>query len=307
MKEIREIVSKLDLPEKVKDDVMGVYALIAEAEAFAHGTQIELIHFHEVGMMDAVTDVSAVCLLMHMISPDRVVVSPVCTGFGQVRCMHGILPVPTPATAYLLKDMPAYAGRIRAELLTPTGAALLRYFADEFAQMPMMRVEKLGCGCGMKDFDTANCVRVMLGEEEGRMDDAVEISCNLDDMTGEAIAYACEILMESGALDVWTTPIGMKKGRPGVMLSCLCKNADREKLVRCMLRHTSTLGVRMRNVERMVLERGEEEVQTPYGDIRMKHASGFGVRKCKMEYEDLKRAARGQNMSLAELMEKIKN
>lgn len=304
--EVRQIVSGLDLPAQVKDDVMGVYGLIAEAEAFAHGTEIEQIHFHEVGMMDAVTDVSAVCLLMHLIHPDKVVVSPVCTGFGQVRCMHGILPVPTPATAYLIKDMPTYAGRLRAELLTPTGAALLKYFADEFAQMPMMRVQRLGCGCGMKEFDTANCVRVMLGEEEGSADQVVEISCNLDDMTGEAIAYAAEILMASGALDVWTTSIQMKKGRPGVMLSCLCRPSDREKMAKLMLQHTTTLGVRMQKMDRMVLNRSMDKVETPYGEIRVKCAEGFGVQKCKPEYEDCARLARENNLPLAEILKHTK-
>lgn len=304
--DVQAIVEKLDLPAEVKKDVMGVYALIAEAEAFAHGTEIEQIHFHEVGMMDAVTDVSAVCLLMHLIDPDKVVVSPVCTGFGQVRCMHGILPVPTPATAYLIKDMPTYAGRLRAELLTPTGAALLKYFADEFAQMPLMRVEKLGCGCGMKEFDTANCVRVMLGEEEGGADQAVEISCNLDDMTGEAVAFTCETLLEQGALDVWTTPIQMKKGRPGVMLSCLCRPADREKMAKLILRHTTTLGVRIQSMDRMVLNRSVEKVQTPCGEIRVKTASGYGISKRKPEYEDCAEAARANDVTLAEIIESIK-
>lgn len=303
--EVRAIVSGLDLPEEVKKDVMGVYALIAEAEAFAHGTEIEQIHFHEVGMMDAITDVSAVCLLMHLIAPEKVVVSPICTGFGQVRCMHGILPVPTPATAYLIKDIPTYAGRIRAELLTPTGAALLKYFADEFAQMPLMRVQRLGCGCGMKEFDTANCVRVMLGEEEGKRDQVVEIRCNLDDMTGEAIAFAAEILLAKGALDVWTMPIQMKKGRPGVMLSCLCRPTDRDELVRLMLQHTTTLGVRMQIMERCMLSRSVEERETPYGKIRVKTAEGMGVHKEKAEFEDCASLARENHLPLTEIIKSV--
>jgi len=297
--EVGEIVAGLDLPEEVKRDVMGVYALIAEAEAFAHGSTVEKIHFHEVGMMDAVTDVSAVCLLMHLLAPERVVVSPVCTGFGQVRCMHGILPVPTPATAYLIREMPTYAGRIRAELLTPTGAALLKYFADEFAQMPMMRVERLGCGCGMKEFDTANCVRVMLGEAEGDGDSVVELSCNLDDVGGEDIAFAAETLLAEGALDVWCTPIQMKKGRPGTMLSCLCRREDREAMAQLMLTHTSTLGVRMQTMERKVIRRRCETVETPYGSISVKRSEGDGIRRCKAEYGDCARAAREHGVTIA--------
>lgn len=303
--EIEGIVAKLALPDSVKKDVMGVYALIAEAEAFAHGSEIEKIHFHEVGMMDAIADVSAVCLLMHLLAPQRVVVSPVCTGFGQVRCMHGILPVPTPATAYLIRNIPVYAGGIRGELLTPTGAALLKYFADEFAQMPLMRIEKVGCGCGMKEFPAANCVRVMLGEDGAEAENVVEICCNLDDMTGEALAFAAETLMEKGALDVWTVPIQMKKGRMGAQLNCLCRSADREEMARLMLLHTTSLGVRMHTLDRRTLRREFEEKNTLYGQIRMKKAEGMGICKQKPEYEDCAQAARSHGVSLAEVTASI--
>lgn len=301
--DVREIVSGLDLPEKVKQDVLGVYALIAEAEAFAHGCEIEQIHFHEVGMMDAVTDVSAVCLLMHMLAPERVVVSPVCTGFGEVRCMHGIVPVPAPATAYLLKGMPAYSGRIRGELLTPTGAALLKYFADDFGHMPLMRVEKIGHGMGMKEFESANCVRVMLGEAEtDSSDEVTEIHANLDDMTGEAVAFACTALLDAGALDVYTTPIQMKKGRPAVMLSCICRPEQAQDMAALMLRHTTTLGVRMHNLNRRVLRRENGKAQTPYGEVDVKIAHGEGFKRVKAEFEDAARIAKEQNVSVLEVM-----
>jgi len=298
--DVREILRGLNLPEEVKTDVMGVYGLIAEAEAFAHGCEIEQIHFHEVGMMDAVADVSAVCLLMHLLAPDKVVVSPVCTGFGEVRCMHGIVPVPAPATAFLLKDMPAYAGRIRGELLTPTGAALLKYFADEFGHMPMMRVQAVGCGMGMKEFESANCVRVMIGEEGfgAENDEISEISCNLDDMTGEAMAFAAEMLMAEGALDAYFTPIQMKKGRPGMMLSCICRPADENRMADLMLEHTTTLGVRMQRMRRRVLSREKTSVQTPYGEIGVK----LSGRRGKAEYEDAARAARAHGVSILEVM-----
>ena len=304
--DVRAIVNGLDLPEAVKADVLGVYALIAEAEAFAHGCEIEQIHFHEVGMMDAVTDVSAVCLLMHLLAPERVVVSPICTGFGEVRCMHGVVPVPAPATAYLLKDMPAYAGRLRGELLTPTGAALLKYFADEFGYMPLMRIQKIGHGMGMKEFESANCVRVMLGEAELDSSERVtEIHANLDDMTGEAIAYACTALLEAGALDVYTTPIQMKKGRPAVMLSCICRPEQAEELASLMLRHTTTLGVRMHTLERRVLERRNEMVQTPYGEVKVKIAHGDDFTRTKAEFEDAACIAREQGVSVLEVLRAV--
>ena len=306
IRDVGEIVSGLDLPDAVKKDMMGVYALIAEAEAFAHGCEIEQIHFHEVGMMDAITDVGAVCLLMHMLAPEKVVVSPVCTGFGQVRCMHGIVPVPAPATAYLLKGMPAYAGSVRGELLTPTGAALLKYFADEFGHMPLMRVEKLGNGMGMKEFECANCVRVMLGESELPGMDAVSvISCNLDDMTGETIAYAMQVLLDSGALDVYLTPIQMKKGRPGTMLSCICRVEDESRMAEEMLRHTTTLGVRMQRMNRKVLRREKTSVETQYGTIGVKLSHGDGFSRSKPEYEDAAAAARSHGVSILDVLKEI--
>jgi len=304
--DVHEIVDGLDLPEAVKRDVLGVYVLIAEAEAFAHGCEVEQIHFHEVGMMDAVTDVSAVCLLMHLIAPDRVVVSPICTGFGEVRCMHGVVPVPAPATAYLLQGMPAYAGRIRGELITPTGAALLKYFANEFGHMPLMRVQKIGHGMGMKEFESANCVRVMLGEEETASSDQVtEIHANLDDMTGEAIAYACTVLLDAGALDVYTTAIQMKKGRPGVMLSCICRPEQAREMSALMLRHTTTIGVRMHTLERSVLMRECKTVETPYGEMQVKVAWGEGFARVKAEFEEAARIAREQDIPILEVMRTV--
>ena len=303
LSEVGAIVENLDLPEAVKRDVMGVYALIAEAEAFAHGTTVEKVHFHEVGMMDAIADISAVCLLMHMIAPERKVVSPLCTGYGEVRCMHGVMPVPAPATAYLLRGMPAYSGSVRGELLTPTGAALIKYFADEFGHMPEMRIVALGCGIGMKEFEKANCVRAMLGETDAQVcDEVMEICCNLDDMNGEAIAYAAESLMQLGALDVYLVPIQMKKGRPATMLACICRTEDTDRLAEAMLKHTSTLGVRMQKMQRKVLSRMQKTVDTVYGPVEVKMGEGFGVHKMKAEYESAAKVARKKNVPLADVI-----
>lgn len=304
LSDVQALIGGLKLPDPVKERAMEVYACIAEAEAHAHGCAAAQVHFHELGMLDGVTDVCAVCLLMHWIAPERVVVSPVCTGFGQVRCMHGIVPVPAPATAYLLKDMPAYAGSIEGELLTPTGAALLKCFADAFGQMPRMTVGAVGCGMGMKEFAAANCVRVFLGESDGPgMDAVAELCCNLDDMTGETLAFAMEELMAAGALDVYFTPIQMKKGRPGVKLSCLCRPADAPRMTECLLRHTTTLGVRINTMDRVVLRRSCAQVQTPYGAIGVKFAYGPGVARCKPEYADAARAARARGVPVCEVLQ----
>lgn len=303
--EIREIIGQLAISEKVRNDVLAVYELIAQAESKAHGKPVETVHFHEVGMMDAVTDIVGVCLLMEEINPQHVVVSPIHVGGGQVRCTHGILPVPAPATAYILKGAPTYGGQTEGELCTPTGAALLKHFADEFGSMPVMVTEAIGYGMGKKDFPSANCVRAFIGESGTQAPDVVEIACNLDDITGEELAFALEALVENGALDVYVVPIQMKKGRPGYILACLCKPEDEKKMTQLILRHTTTLGVRSHDCRRCTLNRATESVQTDFGDIRMKTSSGFGVNKKKPEYEDLARLARDNGLTLSDIRKSI--
>ena len=288
----------LALPEAVKRDVLAVYQLLAEAESKVHGVPVEEIHFHEVGSLDAVADVAAVCLLMHELAPEQILCSPIHVGCGQVRCAHGLMPVPAPATVELLKDVPIYGGAIQGELCTPTGAALLKYYVNKFGAMPVMRTAAIGYGMGRKDFPAANCVRAMLGQTEEDAEQVLALRCNLDDMTGEAIGFAAERLLEAGALDVWTQAIGMKKGRPGVLLCVLCKPSDRESMLSLLFRHTSTLGVREAVVQRTVLERRVEPVNTAFGPVRRKIAAGYGVERVKYEYEDLARIARERGLSI---------
>ena len=301
MQEISGMVSGLHLPDKVKEDVMAVYALVAEAESHVHGVPITDIHFHEVGTKDAIADIAAVCLLMHRIAPDEVVVSPIHVGSGQVHCAHGILPVPAPATAYLLKDVPIYGGSIRGELCTPTGAALLKHFATRFGDMPVMTVEAIGYGMGKKDFEAANCVRAMLGHRGSDHDTVYELSCNVDDMTAEAVGFAMEALFAEGALEVYTLPVGMKKSRPGTLIRVMCKEEDREKMVRAIFKHTTTIGVREMVSQRYILNRTITTEDTPYGQVRCKKSSGYGVERCKYEYDDIVRIAREQHKSIAEV------
>ncbi len=211
--DILQQISQLPLPEEVRTHAAEVYRLIGDAEAKAHQTTIEQIHFHEVGTIDAVTDVVGCCLLIHMLKPDTILASPVHVGSGTVHCAHGILPVPAPATAEILKGVPVYGRQIQGELCTPTGAALLKHFADSFTDLPLMAVTATGYGMGTKDFPQANCVRAFLGTTNSETDGTIlSLSCNLDDITGEALAFATEQLMTAGALDVYTTPIFMKKG-----------------------------------------------------------------------------------------------
>lgn len=301
MHDIEHIVrDHLALPGRVKDHIMAVYGLIAQAESQAHGVPVTDIHFHEVGTMDAVADITAVCLLMDRLAPDRVEASPVHVGSGQVHCAHGILPVPAPATAHILRDVPIYGGQIQGELCTPTGAALLKHFAVQFGPMPMMRTQAVGYGCGRKDFEAANCVRAMLGEAGDGTDEVCVLSCNLDDMTAEGVGFAMERLFEAGALDVYTIPIGMKKSRPGVLLQAICLTQDRQAVTGALFRHTTTLGVRESVSRRHVLERELQRLDTPWGPVRKKVSSGYGVSQVKYEYEDLARVAREQSVSLDE-------
>ena len=305
MAEIRSIVSAMPIPTMVKLDIMSVYNEIAEAESAVHGVSVDQIHFHEVGSMDAVADITAVCLLMHELDVDRVVASPVHVGSGQVRCAHGILPVPAPATAHILKQVPIYGGSIRGELCTPTGAALLKHFVEKFGDMPVMAISGIGYGMGKKDFERANCVRVLLGETAKQTDEILELNCNIDDMTGEAMGFALEQLMEHGALDAFTVPIGMKKSRPGVMLTVLCKEPNKEEMVRLIFRHTTTLGIREKRCQRHILDRRMESVDTPYGKVHRKVSTGYGVQRTKYEYNDIARIAREQNISLFEVLDKM--
>jgi uncharacterized protein (TIGR00299 family) protein len=306
--DILSVIDTLPVPSQVKENAGKVYRLIGEAESHAHNAPIEQIHFHEVGSLDAVADVVGCCLLISMLRPDEIIVSPIHLGSGSVRCAHGVLPVPAPATAYILSGVPCYSGQIKGELCTPTGAALLKHFASRFGAMPVLSITKTGYGMGNKDFETANCIRAFWGESfDSKTDDEIlELSCNLDDMTPEALGAAQKLLFDAGALDVFFTSIQMKKSRPGTMLTCLCRPADRENLSKMILLHTTTLGVRIKHCERIVLSSRFETVSTQYGEIRMKISEGHGVTKVKPEFADVQKAASAHNVSFMDVCEEAK-
>lgn len=306
MGQIEHWISHIHASDSVKENVRAVYQSIARAESKVHGVEIEDIHFHEVGTLDALADVTAVCYLMEKLGYPKVYASPVHVGSGHVFCAHGILPVPAPATAELLKGVPIYGGQLQGELCTPTGAALLKRFAAEFGDMPVMVPEKVGYGMGKKDFAMANCVRMVLGETGEEPDSILELSCNLDDMTGEELGFAMERLLSAGALDVFTTPIYMKKNRPAFLLSVLCREEQREQMVQLLFRHTTTLGIRQTPHRRFCLSRSTEQVDTEYGSVTCKISQGYGVLRRKPEYEDLARLAREQGCSMAQIREALK-
>lgn len=309
---ILERIQELPLSADVRGHASAVYRLIGEAEAKVHQTELDQIHFHEVGSLDALADVVACCLLFSMLAPERIVCSPIHVGSGTVRCAHGILPVPAPATAELLKGIPCYTGQIDSELCTPTGAAILKHFADCFGPMPAMNISQIGVGHGTKEFAVLNAMRTFLGEsadhtdiDTDHADQIADISCNLDDMTGEALGYCMELLLDAGALDVFYIPIQMKKNRPGILLHCLCAPERLDTFCRLILRHTTTRGVRYQYFDRKKLTSRVETVETPVGAVRRKVSEGDRIAKAKYEFEDLKRIAAEQGLSLYELIEMI--
>lgn len=329
--DVHAMIDACDLPDQVKKNACQVYDLLAKAESHAHGVEVSEIHFHEVGMKDAIADVLNVCLLLDMLKPSEVIVSPINTGFGQVRCAHGILPVPAPATAYLLQGAPTYSGNIQGEMCTPTGAALLQFVKTRFDKQPIMITEKMGYGMGKKDFPQANCVRAFIGNTDydgqsaknlentatqenpetltdchiGAVKQIAELSCNLDDMTGEALGFAANMLRDAGALEVYITAVQMKKDRPGHLLTCLCKAEQADEMAVLILKYTTSWGVRKQYFDRYILERHTEERETPYGTIRLRCGSGYGIEKWKPEYEDVAEAAKKHCVTLKQVIDSI--
>ncbi len=316
MSEIERTIHRMPLPVSVKMDAIAVYNELAEAESHVHGIPVSEIHFHEVGRLDAIVDIVAVCYLMKLLGPDRIVASTVSTGSGYVRCAHGVLPVPAPAVAYLLRGIPTREGGIEMELCTPTGAALLRHFVEKYEKQPDMIVRNVGYGMGHKDLPRLNAVRAFLGEaeEEGKEATAADagshdrillLECNLDDTTGEDLGFATEELLAAGARDAFVQPIYMKKNRPAYLLSVICTPETRDAMVRKIFQTTGTIGIRERECERYILDRMEETRDTKHGPVRFKKVTGYGVTREKPEYEDIARIARDQGTSTAQIRREL--
>ena len=292
------------MQDAAKKYALAAFTMLARAEGSVHGKSPSSVHFHEVGALDAVADVAGVCYALEMLRPERILASPVHVGSGTVRCAHGVMPVPAPATANLLADVPMYGGQVRGELCTPTGAALLVRFAQHFGDMPVMRGTSVGIGVGTKEFDRANCVRVFLGEtEEGADGSIAELVCNIDDMTPEALAYAQKRLIDLGALDAYTKAGTMKKGRPGWELTVLCHADWIDRTAEDILRETTTNGVRVRLCRKYFLRPGSETVETLYGAVRVKTAERSGIIHVKPEYEDAAAAAEKAGVPYREVCE----
>ena len=299
------LIRRLNVSDRVKEDACAIYGISAEAEAKVHGKPVDMVHFHEVGALDAVADVVGTCMLIERLSPDRIVSSPLRTGFGEVHCAHGVLPVPAPATANILVGIPAYAGDEEGEFCTPTGAAIVKYFADSFGPMPMLTVGRIGCGLGSKVFRTANILRAFSGEETGEAEHIKELTCNIDDMSPEDLAGIIDLLLKADARDAFIRPCLMKKGRPGFELTCLAWEKDRQTLMDIIFSNTSTSGIRVHDCDRYAMSYRHEECDTEYGRIRVKIYEGFGKTKWKPEYDDLQDAARKNGVSVKEVRDSV--
>ncbi len=305
LSDIQKILSESDLPEQVRENATGVFERLAAAEAKVHGTSVSEVHFHEVGAVDAIVDIVGCCAALHDLGCVTLTCSPLPLGNGFVRAAHGMLPVPAPATLELLTSCgaPVQPGVGQGEMVTPTGAALVAHFAT-FEPLGAVTPLRVGYGFGTRDLPWPNALRALLlvGQDPGSeldRDTVSLIECNIDDMSGEVVPYVIERLLEAGALDAWATPVHMKKGRPGVVLSALAASGQEEVLVAMLLRETTTLGVRHTSYGRLKAARRHDLVATPYGDVRVKLKLLEGrVTDAAPEYEDCARLAREQAVPL---------
>jgi len=309
--EIRQIISKAGIPDSAKKTAIAIFGALGTAEAKIHNTSIESVHFHEVGAVDAIVDIVCAAVGTEALGVDEIVCSPLNVGGGTVKCAHGTFPVPAPATVELLKDASVYSSGVRAELVTPTGAAIVKTLASRFAAFPEMKIEKSGYGAGSRDFPGhPNVVRLTVGEAASSLatktasETITVLEANLDDLNPQVFGYVMDRLLEEGALDAFGMPVQMKKNRPGTLLTVLCKPEDASKLAQIIFTETTTLGVRRRDEVRQTLARRWENVQTQWGEVRIKIASMNGtVTNYAPEYEDCRRIAAEQHVPLKTVMQ----
>ncbi len=311
LKEIRSIIHRAAISDRAKATAVAIFEALGAAEAKIHNTAVEEIHFHEVGAVDAIVDIVCAAVGAEALGVDEIICSPLNVGGGMVKCAHGTFPVPAPATVELLKGAPVYSSELQAELVTPTGAAIVKTLAARFAAFPQMKIEKTGYGAGSRDFPGhPNVVRLVIGESAASAlaaktasETITVIEANLDDLNPQVFGYVLDRLLQEGALDVFGMPVQMKKNRPGTLLTVLCKPEDAGKLTQLIFTETTTLGVRRREETRQTLARRWENVRTQWGDVRIKIASMNGtVTNYAPEYEDCRRIAAEHHVPLKTVM-----
>ena len=311
LKEIRQIIGAAGISQPAKDRAIKIFEALGAAEAKVHNSDIEKIHFHEVGAIDAIVDIVCASVGAEALGVDEWVCSPLNVGGGTVVCAHGAFPIPAPATLELLKYAPVYSGDIQKELVTPTGAAIVSVLASRFSHFPAMKTEKTGYGAGTRNFkNSPNVLRISVGEtleaQESPfpMEEITVLEANVDDMTPQVFGYVMEQALQNGALDAFGTPIQMKKSRPGMLLTVLCRTEDSHRLTKLILAETTTLGVRMRRETRAALARRHVSVSTKWGDVRMKLANLNGsISNYAPEYEDCRQIAAEKKVPLKTVMQ----
>ncbi|MCH4380846.1 nickel pincer cofactor biosynthesis protein LarC [Staphylococcus haemolyticus] len=302
--DIFKLIDDSQLSERVKQRSKAIFNTIAHAEAKIHGMTIEDVHFHEVGAMDSIIDIIGGCIALEQLGIDTLYCSPIPTGNGKINIAHGIYPIPAPATAEILKNIPLAEFDVQSELTTPTGAAFAKSLVTQFGPFPSATMQEIGYGAGNKDFDFPNVLRVIQFQDnqQSSHDKVQVIECQIDDMTPEMLGHFMDRSLNHGALDVYYTPITMKKNRPAIQLTVLCKVNDKETMENLVLTHTSSLGVRSYTVNRHILTRAFRDVDTPYGQIKVKFALKNGhILKMKPEFEDIKSISGHKNIPLQQV------
>jgi pyridinium-3,5-bisthiocarboxylic acid mononucleotide nickel chelatase len=310
LRQIRGIISASAMGEKAKRTALAIFNNLGEAEAKIHNKSLDEIHFHEVGSVDAIVDICCAAVGAEALGVDAWICSPLNVGGGTVQCAHGTLPVPAPATVELLSGAPVYSSDIKKELVTPTGAAIVKTLVSRFASFPAMTIDRSGYGAGFRNFaGSANVLRLTVGETTeaqiaAKRETVTVLEANLDDLSPQVFGYVIDKLFEAGALDVFGVPVQMKKNRPGVVLTALAESRDAEKLAKIIFAETTTIGLRMREEQRLVLARRHETVRTAWGDVRIKIANLNGtVANYAPEYEDCRNIAEQQKVPLKQVMQ----
>ena len=310
-KDIKRLIERSKLPEKIKEDSLSIFKNIAEAEAKIHRTSVDNVHFHEVGAVDSIVDVVGASICISLLNSDTILSSPINTGKGMVKTEHGLLPVPAPATTEMLKGFPSYSSDIEFELATPTGVGIITAMAKASNAIPVMKTNAIGYGAGSKDFsDSPNLLRIMIGEgySPSEQDSITVIESNIDDMNPQFYDHIMNRIFDAGALDVFLTPIIMKKNRPAVKITLLSDNDNVNKLADILLKETTSFGLRMYKTERIKLEKEIKTVKTEYGSTKVKIGKKNGkIINIAPEYEDCKRIANERGISIREVYEKVKS
>ena len=303
LEDVNKIIENSSLNNDVKDLAKKIFLRVAEAESKVHNKTLDEVHFHEVGAIDSIVDIVGTAILINKINPDKIISSIVNDGYGFIECAHGTISVPVPATSEIFVNSKVKFRQIDidTELVTPTGAAIIAELAEEFKTLPTMTIEKIGWGTGSKDLKIPNVLKVYYGDMQEKAEDFLVMETNIDDSTGEILGYVQEKLFEEGALDVFFTPIFMKKGRPAYRLTVACKRKDMLKLQNIIFRETTTIGIRYRFESRTELAREFVEIDTKYGKIKAKKVINNGETYIYPEYENMKKLAKENNIPLKEL------